>query len=352
MRRALLFLFGAVAGGGSAFALALLPVHADIPPTPYAAVEVAPSRIELPVSNSEPVKREITIANLSASPETVEIQNEDFTVNSDGAYVWLAPNSTPWSIAPGLTVSAKLPNLDIAPRSTIKVDLTYFPITTTALRAGALLFIPHVLGDTEGTSSSGGFGVNVKVQAIVPVLAIPTGSDGKLDSRVKLVASPVSLDIPDALNLFGVSFIESGPIQAHAVYRNTGNAIARLDPWFAWSNLGKTFLRSESPPAVALPGELSKASASTVLTLPGQASSVDVTPMFCICTVRSSGRYVLLAETSAEASQSQLVVVAPFRIIGITLAVLGGIWWGARQARRERVRRRMVAEYLAEPEES
>ena len=40
-----------------------------------------------------------------------------------------------------------------------------------------------------------------------------------------------------------------------------------------------------------------------------------------------------------------------WRPIGIIVAVFGGIWWGIRSARRERIRQRMIRDYLAEPDE-
>jgi hypothetical protein len=62
----------------------------------------------------------------------------------------------------------------------------------------------------------------------------------------------------------------------------------------------------------------------------------DTTPMFCICTVHTSSTLVLLDQRSAEASQDRLVVVAPWRALGVLLAIFGGAWWGARSVRRRR----------------
>jgi len=40
-----------------------------------------------------------------------------------------------------------------------------------------------------------------------------------------------------------------------------------------------------------------------------------------------------------------------WRIPALAVAIIGGALWGARRARREQIRRRMVREYLAEPDE-
>jgi hypothetical protein len=338
---------GAGLGAAIAVALTFIPAHAEIS-TPYASVEVAPARLELPVPNNQPIKRTFTVTNLSTSPETVEILSTDFTVSADGSYVWLPANSTPWSIAPGLSITSAERALDIAPRSSIQVQLTYFPITTTALRAGAVLFEPKLIGPAAAPA---GTGIVIKQQAIVPVLAIPAGSDGKLDSRVTLAGEPVSLSLSGVLNVGPLSFAEPGALHVSATFKNTGNALFRFDPWVTWSNLGRDFWRQELAPAIAMPGQRATVNGSTTANLPGQGIT-DLAPIFGIVRVRVTATPILLGEAGPTAAQERWVVIAPWRILGVLCAVLGGIYWGARRARREQIRRRMVREYLAERDES
>lgn len=117
------------------------------------------------------------------------------------------------------------------------------------------------------------------------MLAVPAGSDGLLNTSVRLMATPAGMTLPSAWGWPALSFQETGPVVATATFRNTGNAIGRFDTWFTWSNLGRDFLSTEAPPGVALPGQTSAATGTTRLQLPGQAAMADTTPLFCICHV-------------------------------------------------------------------
>lgn len=331
MKRAALFTIGAGLGAAIAVALSFIPASADTTPTPYAAVEVAPARVEMPVPDGRIIRRQFSIANLSSSPETVAIEPVDFTITDDGTYEWLQPGATPWSIAPGLTVSAV--SVHLAPKTATKLTVTYLPIVTDHIRAGALLFTPTLDGAADG--SAGNFGVAVKVQAIVPVLAIPSGSNGKLDQRVKLASQPISLHLSGVLNVGPISFAEPGVLHVHATFRNIGNALVRFDPWVTWSNLGRDFWNQELPPAVAMPNQDATVNGSTTANLPGQGT-VDLTPTFGIVRVRVTATPILLGEAGPTATQERWVIVAPFRIIGLVLAVLLGAYVGARRARSDR----------------
>ncbi len=327
MKRIALFMVGAGMGAAIAVALTFIPASADVL-TPYASVEVAPARLELPVPNNQPIKRTFLVTNLSTSPESIEILSTDFTISADGSYVWLPANSTPWSIAPGLSIiSSAERTLDMAPRSSLKVQLTYYPLTTTALRAGAVLFEPKLIGSA---TTPAGTGAVIKQQAIVPVLAIPAGSDGKLDSRVILAGEPVSLSLPGTLNIGPISFAEPGTLHVSATFKNTGNALSRFDPWVTWSNVGRDFWRQELPPAIAMPGGIATVNGSTTANLPGQGVT-DLAPIFGIIRVRISATPVLLGETGPTAVQERWLVVAPWRILGLIAAVLFGAGWALRR---------------------
>lgn len=104
------------------------------------------------------------------------------------------------------------------------------------------------------------------------MLAVPAGSDGLLNTSVRLMATPAGMTLPSAWGWPALSFQETGPVVATATFRNTGNAIGRFDTWFTWSNLGRDFLSTEAPPGVALPGQTSAATGTTRLQLPGQAA--------------------------------------------------------------------------------
>jgi hypothetical protein len=318
-------------GMGASIALALVfapALHVSAIETPYAALEVAPARVELAVVNTQAVRSSFVVANLSTSAETVQIVQADFTIAS-ATYQFMQAGSTPWSIAAGLQLSKT--DLLLPPLSQAAVQLTYTPITQTALRAGVLIFIPTIVGPAR--ASSGGAGAVIKQQVVVPVLAVPAGSDGQLDTRVTLSGIPTGMELLDAFTIGGISFLESGPIRGRATFRNTGNAIGRFDTFFVYSNLGRDFLSTEAPPGVALPGQSSSAMGSTKVTLPGQGT-VDTTPMFCICRVHASSSLVLLGQRSPETSQDRYVVIAPWRALGLLMAVLGGVWWGVGRRRR------------------
>ena len=312
-----------VVGGGAAIvaALSFVPASAAIS-TPYAAVEVAPARLELAVPDAQAIHRTFVIANPSSSAESVSIAAADFTVEHE-TYQFLPPGATPWSIAPGLSVSSS--ELLLQPKGQAKLQLTYMPLSQTSLRAGVLLFTPTLTGSAQA-SAGGSVGVIVKQQVAVPILAVPAGTDGKLDTRVSLRADPAGMQLPSALGWPQLSFQEAGPITAQATFRNGGNAIARFDTIFFFSNLGRDFLMDETPPGVALPGQTATASGSTKVTLPGQGR-VDVAPLFCICKVRAESHLVLLDSASPQAAQERLVIVAPWRVLGAILAILVGIWW-------------------------
>jgi hypothetical protein len=321
------------AGAAIVAALVASPAFAADINTPFAAVEVAPARVELAVPDSQPVHRTLVVANLSTSAETVHIEQADFTV-AGGTYQFLQPLSTPWSIAPGLGLSTA--DLHLQPKSQAKLVITYTPITQTALRAGALIFTPTVDGATAAPT---GTGVVIKQKVVVPVLAVPAGSDGTLDTNITLTAESAGMNLPSAWGWPQLSFQESGPITATATFRNSGNAIGRFDTWFAWSNLGREFLQTESPPGIALPGTTSTATGSTKLMLPGQATMADTAPLFGIIQVHASSSLILLSQRSPEASQDRYVVIAPWRALGLALAIAGGIWWGARRVRPRRTLR-------------
>lgn len=318
---------------GASFALALvgvLPASAA-GSTPYAAIEVAPARVELAVPDGRPVHSTFVVANLSTSAETVQVVQADFTV-ANQTYQFMQAGATPWSIAAGLSLSAT--DLLLQPQGQAKVELTYTPITQTALRAGVLIFIPTVAGAVRAPGA--GAGAVIKQQVVVPVLAVPAGTNGSLDTSVTLSASPAGMSLPSAFGWPQLSFQEAGPITATATFRNTGNALARFDTWFTWSNLGRDFLQTEAPPGIALPGTTATASGSTKLLLPGQAVMADTAPMFGIIRVHASSSLILLSQRSQETSQDRVVVVAPWRALGLVLAIVGGAWWGARRVRLRR----------------
>jgi len=318
---------------GASIALALvgvLPTAAAVS-TPYAAIEVAPARLELAVVDAQAVHSTFVVANLSSSAETVQIFQADFTIANE-TYQFMQAGSTPWSIAAGLSLSTS--ELLMQPRSQAKLEITYTPITQNALRAGVLIFIPTIVG---AAPTSTGAGAVIKQQVIVPVLAVPSGIDGSLDTRVTLSASPAGMTLPSAFGWPQLSFQESGPITARATFRNTGNALARFDTWFTYSNLGRDFLQTEAPPGIALPGTTSTASSSTKLLLPGQAVIADTTPMFGIIKVHASSSLILLSQRSAETSQDRYVVIAPWRLLLIlwfVLVFVVTLRWQLRRRRR------------------
>jgi hypothetical protein len=302
----------------------MLPRAAEAADSPYAAVEVAPARVELAVVDARPITRQFNVANLSTSPEVVTIEQEDFTVVND-AYQILPTKATPWSISTGLTLSAT--TISLQPKGQVRVDLTYTPLSQTAIRAGALLFTPTV----TTAEPKGGMALVVKPQVMVPVLAVPTGSNGKLDSRVQLSGRTGPLELLSAVALGGISFQEPGTIQARSTWINTGNAIGRWDVWTTWTNLGHDYAQVESPPAVSLPGQTVSVSANTALDI-NHYGRVELTPTFGIITVHATGELILLGQTSNQVStRDQLVIVAPWRVLGIFLVVVVLAWWVIRR---------------------
>jgi hypothetical protein len=305
-------------------ATVMLPRGAEAADTPYAAVEVAPARVELAVVDGGAITRQFTVANLSTSPEVVTIEQADFTVVND-AYQILPSKATPWSISTGLTLSAS--TLSLKPKGQVRVDLTYMPLSQTAVRAGALLFTPTV----TGAEPKGGMALVVKPQVMVPVLAVPSGSDGKLDSRVRLSGRTGPLELLTAIGLGGVSFQEPGTIQARSTWINTGNAIGRWDVWTTWTNLGHDYAQVESPPAVSLPGQTVSVTANTALDI-NHHGRVELTPTFGIITVHAAGELVLLGQASDQVNtREQLVIVAPWRVLGVLLVVVALPWWVVRR---------------------
>jgi hypothetical protein len=307
---------GTLFGLGVAIAASLiLPSGVEAADSPYAAVEVAPARVELAVVDGRPITRQFTVGNLSSSPEIVKIEQADFTVVND-AYQILPSKATPWSISAGLTLSAT--TLSLQPKGQVQVDLTYTPLSQTAVRAGALLFTPTVT-TAEPTS---GMALVVKPQVMVPVLAVPSGSDGKLDSRVQLSGRTGPLELLTAIALGGVSFQEPGTIFARSTWTNTGNAIGRWDIWTTWTNLGHDYAQVESPPAVSLPGQTVSVTANTALDI-NHHGVVELTPTFGIITVHAAGQLILLGQASNQVTtHDQLVIVAPWRVLGVLLVVL------------------------------
>lgn len=312
---------GASVGMGIVLATALmLPSTAKAADSPYAAVEVAPARVELAVLDRGSITSRFTIANLSTSPEVVTITQSDFTVVDD-AYQLLPAKATPWSISSGLTLSAT--TVSLQPRGQVQIDLTYTPLTQLAVRAGALLFTPTVTAN----GSSGGMALVVKAQVMVPVLAVPSGSDGKLDSRVRLSGRAGPLELLTALALGAISFQEPGTIQARSKWINTGNAIGRWDVWTTWTNLGHDYAQVESPPAVSLPGQTASVTANTTLDI-NHHGRVELTPTFGIITVHAAGRLILLGQTSNQIDTGdQLVIVAPWRMLAVLLVLVALAWW-------------------------
>jgi hypothetical protein len=177
----------------------------------------------------------------------------------------------------------------------------------------------------------------VKAQVMVPVLAVPSGSDGKLDSRVSLSGRTGPLELLTAIALGGVSFQEPGTIQARSTWTNTGNAIGRWDVWTTWTNLGHDYAQVESPPAVSLPGQTVSVTADTALDI-NHHGRIELTPTFGIITVHAAGELILLGQASNQVyTRDQLVIVAPWRVLGVLLVVLALAWW---VIRRQRARRR------------
>jgi len=324
---------GTVFGLGVAIATTLmLPRGVDAADSPYAAVEVAPARVELAVVDGRPITRQFTVANLSTSPETVTIEQADFTVVND-AYQILPSKATLWSISTGLTLSAT--TLSLKPKGQVRVDLTYTPLSQSTVRAGALLFTPTV----NAAEPQSGMTLVVKPQVMVPVLAVPSGSDGKLDSRVQLSGRTGPLELLSALAIGGISFQEPGTIDARSTWINTGNAIGRWDIWTTWTNLGRDYAQVESPPAVSLPGQTVSVTSDTALDI-NHHGRVELTPTFGIITVHAAGQLILLGQASNQVStRDQLVIVAPWRVLGILLVVLAFAWWVIRRRTTPRIDR-------------
>jgi hypothetical protein len=324
---------GTLFGLGVAIAATLvLPRGVEAADSPYAAVEVAPARVELAVADGHPITRQFTVANLSTSPETVTIEQADFTVVND-AYQILPRNATLWSISTGLMLSAT--TLSLKPKGQVRVDLTYTPLSQSAVRAGALLFTPSV----NAAEPQGGMTLVVKPQVMVPVLAVPSGSDGKLDSRVQLSGRTGPLELLSALAIGGISFQEPGTIDARSTWINTGNAIGRWDIWTTWTNLGHDYAQVESPPAVSLPGQTVSVTADTALDI-NHHGRVELTPTFGIITVHAAGQLILLGQASNQVNtRDQLVFVAPWRVLGVLLVVLAFAWWVIRRRTMPRIDR-------------
>jgi hypothetical protein len=176
----------------------------------------------------------------------------------------------------------------------------------------------------------------VKPQVMVPVLAVPSGSDGRLDSRVQLSGRTGPLELLTAIGLGGVSFQEPGTIQARSQWTNTGNAIGRWDVWTTWTNLGHDYAQVESPPAVSLPGQTVSVTSDTALDI-NHHGRVELTPAFGIITVHAAGQLVLLGQASNEVNTSdQLVIVAPWRVLGVLLVVVAFALWVIRRGRTPR----------------
>jgi hypothetical protein len=166
---------------------------------------------------------------------------------------------------------------------------------------------------------------------MVPVLAVPSGSNGKLDSRVQLSGRAGPLEVLSALTLGGISFQEPGTIQARSTWINTGNAIGRWDVWTTWTNLGHDYAQVESPPAVSLPGQTVSVTANTALDI-NHHGRVELTPTFGIITVHGAGQLILLGQASNQVNTTdQLVIVAPWRALGVLLAVVALGWWVIRR---------------------
>jgi hypothetical protein len=300
--------------------------------SPYAAVEVAPARVEMAVVDGADITRQFNVANLSTSPEIVTIEQVDFTVVGN-TYQILPQHSTPWSIASGLKLSST--TISLQPRSQVQVALTYTPMSQTAMRAGALLFTPTVTTPLP----KGGMGVVVKPQVMVPVMAVPSGSNGKLDSRVQLSGRTGPLELLSALAMGAINFQEPGTVQARSTWINTGNAIGRWDVWTTWTNLGHDYAQVESPPAVSLPGQTVSVTADTALDI-AHHGRVELTPTFGIITVHAAGQLILLGQASSQVTtRDQLVIVAPWRVLGGLLVMLALVSWAIRR-RIETQRRR------------
>lgn len=291
------------------------------------AVLVTPARLELALpDNTDRLSGSLIVANNGAATANVTIQIVDFTVQRS-AYQFLPAGSTPYSIAAAISLSVShatlRPGVQLPVSYTLQLPAPHRPL------AGAIIVATDAPSAAAIPGGSGA--LSLIEQVAVPVLAIPTNAGG-LAEQLRLTVAPAGLNLPWVA--------EGGPLAVTAHLRNSGNVIGRADSWTEFSSFGRTFLRAEAPPAVVLPGAQATTTSDTRAAVVNSLEKVDTAPLVCLCHVVVTSRLILLDQASPTVTQDGYVLIAPWRLLAVVLAVLGGVyvgWWRVRR-RREGVK--------------
>jgi hypothetical protein len=304
---------------GAAIAAALvLASPADVGAAGQAlGLAVSPARLEFKVpAGTTRLESEFQVANRGSQPVTVEVALADVVIDRTGTWQLLPAGSTPYSFPAVFTPSTL--QLGVGQVATVRLSAQ---LTSPRPMLGGALVHPVAAASAAGAGSTG---LRVNPDILVPLVAAPVGSSGVVEG-VELSGRAAGIQAPQ--------FAEHGPLQVTSEVANSSSFYERSFVTIEWSWLGHVFLRIDEPPVGTFPGGVARTSASTVVQVPG-AGAVDVAPWFCVCKVTTTTHLTLLDSTAPPIIQSAWVVVVPWRLLALVVAVLGGVAWGARARRR------------------
>lgn len=295
---------------GAAFVAASV-LFSVTPAQAATGVFVAPARVDVSFKPTDgAVKLDLKVINRSTYRDSFTVAPVDLLVRDNAPY---PAGATPYGTSAHTTLTPNAFTLDPGQSIVVKVVLD---VSAHRPMFGGLLVTPAVNGS----------GILAIPEVLVPITLAPLDWQGQLQG-VNLALAPVRLKVP---------FLqESGPIVASAQVRNDGDFFARAYSTFEFSSFGHAFLRVQAPPGDAMPGQIAVTSATTRQALQVDGNAVDTAPWLCVCqvTVRT---YAQLGNqrTVVPVVQTTTVIVLPWRLAGLVLAIIGGAWWGTRRRRR------------------
>jgi hypothetical protein len=291
------------------FALGTLPAQAGA-----VGVLVAPARIDLAIKPADTtLEQDLSVTNRGSVADTFTVSAVDLVIVA-GIPEVLPADSTPYSAAAVATLSPSTLTLNPGKSGTVAVT---FDVSGHKPLLGGLLVVPgqQASAGTAIGAGGGGIGVSTVPQALVIVSAGPVDATGELLPAVQLGVAPVDLKLPE--------FIDSGPINASAILRDSGNVYERVFSTYEFSNLGRDFLTVKAPPSSAMPGKTTTTSATTKQRLEAGGQAVDTAPWLCVCQVRvSTVAWLADRQTVPAVIQTRWVVIFPWRLAGALLVVL------------------------------
>lgn len=275
-------------------------------------VEVAPARIDVSFKpDAGTLAIDLKVTNRSDYRDTFTVTPVDLVVRDNTPY---PAGATPYGTSAHITLTMATLMLD--PKQVATVRAT-FDVSQHRPLFGGILVTPQVSSKP---------GVYAIPSVLVPITLAPLDSNGQL-AGVDLALTPTHLDVP--------SVMESGPISVKASLRNSGSFFERAYSTFTYSSFGHPFLVVNAPPGDALPGQLAVTGATTRQRLEATGQTVDTAPLACWCTITVQ-TYAQLGDqqTVVPVVQTATVIVLPWRLAGLVLAVVFGATIGARRARR------------------